>query len=99
MINGLDLNKSGQITYSEFLAATIDSSIYLKPKYLQIAFDTLDREQNGYIDLCKLKEILVCYDEKVNEEQRKVWKEMIKGIDKKEGEKISFEEFVSIMEK
>lgn len=99
MIDGLDANKNGLLTYSEFIAATIDSSVYLKPKYLQIAFDILDRDRNGYIDLSKLKEILVCCDEKVNEEQRKAWKEMIRGIDKKEGEKVSYEEFVSIMEK
>lgn len=58
IIEGLDLNKAGTVSYTEFVAATIDSSLYLKPKYLKIAFDLLDKEQNGYIDLSKLKEIL-----------------------------------------
>mmetsp|Transcript_4233 Transcript_4233/g.4068 ORF Transcript_4233/g.4068 Transcript_4233/m.4068 type:complete len:201 (+) Transcript_4233:292-894(+) len=49
IMRGLDVDKSGAIDYSEFLAATLDRSIYLQEDRLYSAFKTFDLDGSGKI--------------------------------------------------
>jgi len=49
IIEGIDTDKNGTIGYTEFLAAMMDEKTYLKPKYLKLAFDMIDKDKSGTI--------------------------------------------------
>lgn len=52
-----DFNKSGQINYSEFLAAAVDKQVALQNSYLEFAFHHFDTDNEGYITKNDLKEV------------------------------------------
>lgn len=45
----LDTDKSGFISYTEFLAATISKEIFTKSEKLKEIFEILDKDNNGYV--------------------------------------------------
>ena len=45
----LDTDKSGYISYTEFVAATISKDIYTKTEKLKEVFEILDKDNNGYV--------------------------------------------------
>ena len=49
MLQGADMDKSGCINYTEFLAATMRENLYLKEENLQAAFKLFDKDGDGYI--------------------------------------------------
>lgn len=49
MLKSLDTDKSGQIEYTEFLAATISKNIYTKEEKLTEVFQRLDKDDNGFV--------------------------------------------------
>ena len=53
-----DTDNSGQIEYTEFLAATMDAHVYMRDDYLKTAFDMFDSDGSGTIDKNELKQIL-----------------------------------------
>lgn len=50
MLKAADTDGSGEIDYTEFLAATIDERIYLREDYLRNAFNMFDKDGSGKID-------------------------------------------------
>lgn len=58
IIVSMDVNRNGTIDYTEFLAATLDRSLYTQQERLVSAFKVFDRNNNGYISIDDLKEIL-----------------------------------------
>lgn len=50
ILQGADTDGSGDINYSEFLAATMDEQIYLREDYLKTAFKMFDKDGSGKID-------------------------------------------------
>ena len=58
LMKSIDTDGSGEINYTEFLAATIDASIFLKEEYLKTAFKMFDTDGNGKIDQRELRQIL-----------------------------------------
>jgi len=50
MLKAADTDGSGEIDYTEFLAATIDERIYLREDYLRTAFNMFDKDGSGKID-------------------------------------------------
>ena len=50
MMKGADTDGSGEINYTEFIAATIDQNIYLREDYLRTAFLMFDKDNSGKID-------------------------------------------------
>jgi len=53
----VNASQSGEISYSEWLAAAAPQDWYLEPQHAQRAFETLDVDRNGWIcadDLCHL---------------------------------------------
>ena len=50
LLRAADTDGSGDINYSEFIAATLDQNIYMNEKYLQQVFDMFDTDRSGKID-------------------------------------------------
>lgn len=50
MLVAIDTDGSGEINYTEFLAATIDANIYMREDYLRTAFNMFDKDGSGKID-------------------------------------------------
>jgi calcium-dependent protein kinase len=50
MLMAADTDGSGDINYTEFIAACIGSNIYENEKYLKQAFDMFDKDKSGKID-------------------------------------------------
>ena len=53
-----DTDGSGDIDYTEFIAATIDQNIYMNQGYLRQAFDMFDSDKSGYIDANEIKQLI-----------------------------------------
>lgn len=53
-----DTDGSGQIDYTEFIAATLDSQVYMREEYLKAAFDMFDKDGSGKIDNEEVLEML-----------------------------------------
>ena len=50
LMKSADTDGSGEINYTEFIAATIDANIYMREDYLRTAFDMFDKDGSGMID-------------------------------------------------
>jgi calcium-dependent protein kinase len=50
MLQAADTDGSGEIDYTEFLAATIDPKIFMREDYLKTAFNMFDKDGSGKID-------------------------------------------------
>jgi len=58
IFNVVDINRNGQIDYTEFLAATIETQGTIEEQRLADAFDRLDHDESGYISKSNLRDIL-----------------------------------------
>ena len=50
LMKSADTDGSGEINYTEFLAATMDANVYLREDYLKTAFRMFDKDNSGKID-------------------------------------------------
>merc|ERR1740117_44452 len=58
VFEAIDADRSGSIDYSEFIAATLDKSSFLKKDLCREAFTIFDKDGNGTISLDELREML-----------------------------------------
>ena len=58
LLKAADLDNSGKIDYTEFIAATLDAKTYMKYDNLRCAFDVFDRDGSGKIDASEVFKIL-----------------------------------------
>lgn len=70
-----DLDGSGEISYCEFIAATVSEELFLREDYVEHAFKMFDKDRNGYIEK---EEFLIVLKEHIKE--NKIDK-LIKEID------------------
>ena len=54
ILEGADADGSGDINYSEFIAASLDEQIYLREDYLKTAFEMFDKDGSGKMIAKKL---------------------------------------------
>jgi len=87
-----DTDLSGSIDYTEFLAATMDPEQYLRPEYLQAAFDMFDTDGSGSIDVKEATKFFTGGD-------REAVQEVIREIDINGDGEIDFAEFSLMMSK
>lgn len=50
LMKSADTDGSGEINYTEFLAATMDAKLYMREEYLRAAFNMFDKDGSGKID-------------------------------------------------
>ena len=58
LINKIDLDNNGQIDFYEFMAATIDHVNILTDENIRYAFDILDTDKKGFLEIEQLKKAL-----------------------------------------
>lgn len=58
VISSIDTDGSGRVDYTEFLAATMERSLYMKDEKLHMAFRMLDANNDGKITKEELKNVL-----------------------------------------
>ena len=50
LMKAADTDGSGEINYTEFLAATMDANVFMREDYLRTAFNMFDKDNSGKID-------------------------------------------------
>uniref|UniRef100_A0A7S4RS13 EF-hand domain-containing protein n=2 Tax=Ditylum brightwellii TaxID=49249 RepID=A0A7S4RS13_9STRA len=90
MFQGADIDKTGSIKYTEFLAATIEARGEISEERLAEAFDRLDSDDSGYISLTNLRQILGQHVSKSELQS------IIAECDLTKDNKISYEEFLAL---
>lgn len=58
VLKGADVDGSGTINYTEFLAATMNTTTFLKENYLKTAFNMFDQDGSGKIDTKELHQLI-----------------------------------------
>lgn len=91
LFDGLDQDKTGQIRYLEFLAATIETRAIINAAKLSDAFDHLDEDRSGFITEKNLKKLLG-----KSFSDREI-KEIIQECDLTGDKRVSREEFMKLM--
>ena len=93
-----DIDKNGEITYSEWIMASSNMSKLVTEEKLETAFRFFDKDENGYISMQELKEVLGMK----NLVSENVWNQLIQEGDEnfqnKDGQ-ISKNEFKKMMQK
>lgn len=92
ILNSMDGDRSDEIDYTEFLAATLDTSISAREGLCKQAFAVFDRDGDGKITVNELELALHS-----TEEVAKV-KELLQTYDKNGDGVIDFNEFMAMME-
>lgn len=95
VIDSIDTDKSGTINYTEFIAATMERSVYLKEEKLWSAFRLFDKDGNGKISATELRDVLGADDNFRND--LKYYEQMIKEADLNGDGEIDYSEFIKMM--
>ena len=96
MLKAADTDGSGDINYTEFLAATIGKNIYMNEAYLRQAFNMFDTDKSGKIDKDEVVQLL-SGDNMSNIVPKEAIQDAINDIDKDGDGEIDFEEFMEMM--
>ena len=88
----IDVDYSGFIDYTEFIAATMDETYFLNEDNLLNAFNAFDTDKSGKITGEKLKSI--CGEMSNSNMPDNVWTEIIKEADLDNDSQIDFNEFM-----
>ena len=91
-----DTDGSGEINYTEFLAATIDANIFMREDYLRTAFNMFDKDGSGKIDNEEVVALLQGED-LGNFVSKDAISSAMKEIDENGDGEIDFQEFMEMM--
>ena len=91
IFDAADIDGTGQIAYGEFLAATLDTNVFLREDRLRDAFNLLDDDSSGEISCNNLINLLG------KEFTTTEIDSMIQVADAKQNGVIDFEEFLLLM--
>jgi len=97
VIDTIDTDRNGTINYTEFVAAAMERSIYLRQDRLIDTFKLLDKDGNGKITAEELKEVLG--NDPSFKHGIEYYKEMIKEADQNGDGTIDYGEFLDMMKK
>ncbi|KAG5183568.1 hypothetical protein JKP88DRAFT_245204 [Tribonema minus] len=91
IFSGVDMDNSGKLDYTEFLAATVETMGFLAEEKIMEAFNRLDEDGNGVITDMELRKLLG-KDYKFEDVEA-----MIAEADKNRDGRIDFDEFMRLM--
>jgi Ca2+-binding EF-hand superfamily protein len=94
IFKSLDSTKANNnIEYEEFLRAGLDKKLIFTEEHIKLGFEMIDFQKKGKINVYEIKQILG-----INENvDKSVMDNLLKEINKKENEEISYEEFKKIL--
>ena len=96
IFSAIDLDHSGSIAYTEFLAVCMRKCKYLKQEKIFEAFSVFDKENTGFI---KREDIIYVLNKEIKRENmEKNVDDIIKKLDQNKDGKISYKEFCSFLE-
>jgi len=95
IMKSLDTDKSGEIDYTEFIAATMETNMYLKDERLIAAFKMFDKDGDGRITADELMAVLEKEDEVKHD--KSYYESMIQEADKNGDGVIDYGEFIEMM--
>ena len=95
IMNSVDTDKNGAISFNEFIAATLQPTITKDLSRIEQAFKFFDTDNNGYIDGKELKELLA--DKQMAQMETKHFDNILQEADEDGNGKIDFKEFVRLM--
>ena len=90
MFIGMDIDGTGKVSYSEFLAATIEAHGSIEEERIAEAFDRLDEDDSGYVTAENLRSFL---GDDIAED---FVDEIVEEVDSDRDKKISYEEFLDL---
>ncbi|CAG9317475.1 unnamed protein product [Blepharisma stoltei] len=93
IMSQVDIDKSGEIDYNEFIAATLNKTRLLCREKLEAAFRAFDLDGNGTITADELKGVLG----KHHAYREELWQEIINEVDLNGDGVIDFREFTEMM--
>eukprot|EP00388_Colpodella_angusta_P021871 GDKJ01055713.1.p1 GENE.GDKJ01055713.1~~GDKJ01055713.1.p1 ORF type:complete len:555 (-),score=139.23 GDKJ01055713.1:126-1718(-) len=96
LLKSVDMNRSGRIDYSEFLAAMIQQEVYGQDHLCRLAFQAFDPADTGYITSEGLRYVL---GKTLGEQTLEEYKQMIFEVDANKDGKIDFAEFENLMKR
>lgn len=100
----LDFNKNGNVDYSEFLIANLDSQKMLQDDKLKEMFNLFDVDKSGTITAKEIKKILgsgsnsTPNNKNKNEVEECEWDKILMEVDRDGNGEISFEEFKEMIQ-
>jgi len=98
LLRAADTDGSGDINYTEFIAATLDKNIFMNETYLKQAFDMFDKDGSGKIDNEEVVALLAG-EGMSNIVPKEAIRKAIDEIDVDGDGEIDFQEFVQMMKK
>ncbi len=93
VFENIDIDKSGTVEYSEFVAAGVKKELILKEENLKESFDFFDKNKNGLINLEDLRVVFMKFKGFSQEE----FNSIVSDVDVDENNEIDFEEYKNVM--
>lgn len=93
----LDFNNNGNIDYSEFMIAHLDSAQMLQDDKLMEVFNLFDIDHSGTITAEELKKVLGTKNKGQPDVDDNEWDKIIEEVDKDGNGEISFDEFKNMI--
>merc|ERR1712087_255606 len=93
----IDSDGSGQIDYTEFLAATLDKKLYLQEDVCWSAFRLFDKNGDGKISKDELKQVLHEGGSDIADAIGKELEAIMSDVDANGDGEIDFQEFMAMM--
>ena len=93
VFENIDIDKSGTVEYSEFVAAGVKKELILKEENLKESFDFFDKNKNGLINLKDLRVVFMKFKGFSQDE----FNSIVSDVDADENNEIDFEEYKNVM--
>lgn len=93
IIEEIDLDKSGEICYNEFVAAAMGKQKLMAKARMQAVFNKIDKNSNGKIEIDEIREALTYF----TSNQSVDWEDMIRECDLNGDGAIDLKEFITLM--